>query len=77
MWTTANRPKYNRDKLHIPKDLPPKSTMFHYCDLWNYNGTLRMFRIVTAAFCCSRPCSACSRSCKNLFADAAYGGPLG
>jgi transposase len=90
MWTTANRPKYNRDKLrypsdltdeewghieplippakrggrrrevilrevlngimyvlstgcqwrYIPKDLPPKSTVFHYLDLWNYDGTL-------------------------------------
>ncbi len=24
----------------IPKDLPPKSTVFHYFDLWNYEGTL-------------------------------------
>jgi transposase len=24
----------------IPKDLPPKSTVFHYFDLWNYDGTL-------------------------------------
>src|SRR5271154_1142737 len=90
MWTSANRPKYNRDKLrypsdltdeewghieplippakrggrrrevvlrevlngimyvlstgcqwrYIPKDLPPKSTVFHYLDLWNYDGTL-------------------------------------
>ena len=24
----------------IPKDLPPKSTVFHYLDLWNYDGTL-------------------------------------
>ena len=23
-----------------PKDLPPKSTVFHYFDLWNYDGTL-------------------------------------
>jgi transposase len=90
MWTAANRPKYNRDKLrypsdltdeewghieplippakhggrrrgvkvrevlngimyvlstgcqwrYIPKDLPPKSTVFYYFDLWNYDGTL-------------------------------------
>jgi len=90
MWTAANRPKYNRDKLrypsdltdeewsyveplippakhggrrrevkvrevlngimyvlstgcqwrYLPKDLPPKSTVFHYLDLWNYDGTL-------------------------------------
>ena len=24
----------------IPKDLPPKSTVFDYFDLWNYDGTL-------------------------------------
>lgn len=24
----------------IPKDLPPKSTVFHYFDLWKYDGTL-------------------------------------
>ena len=24
----------------IPQDLPPKSTVFHYFDLWNYDGTL-------------------------------------
>jgi transposase len=90
MWTTENRPKYNRDKLRypsdlidsewalieplippakrggnkrrvnlreilngimyvlstgcqwraIPKDLPPKSTVFAYLDLWIYDGTL-------------------------------------
>jgi transposase len=25
---------------YLPKDLPPKSTVFHYLDLWNYDGTL-------------------------------------
>ena len=25
---------------YIPKDLPPKSTVFYYFDLWNYDGTL-------------------------------------
>jgi transposase len=25
---------------YIPKDLPPKSTLFGYLDLWIYNGTL-------------------------------------
>ena len=90
MWTTANRPKYNRDKLrypsdltgaewghvkplippakhggrkrkadvrevvngimyvlstgcqwrYVPKDLPPKSTLYDYFDLWTYDGTL-------------------------------------
>jgi transposase len=25
---------------YLPKDLPPKSTVFHYFDLWNYDGTL-------------------------------------
>src|ERR1700726_1690713 len=90
MWTSENRPKYNRDKLrypsdltddewshieplippakrggrkravdpreivngvmyvlstgcqwrYVPKDLPPKSTLFGYFDLWNWDGTL-------------------------------------
>ena len=90
MWTTANRPKYNRDRLrypsdltdsewghveplippakrggrkrkadvrevvngimyvlstgcqwrYVPKDLPPKSTLYDYFDLWTYDGTL-------------------------------------
>jgi transposase len=90
MWTSDNRPKYNRDKLrypsdltdaewshiepfippanrggrkrsvelreivnglmyvlstgcqwrYVPKDLPPKSTLFGYFDLWNWDGTL-------------------------------------
>ena len=90
MWTTANRPKYNRDRLrypsdltgeewahiealippakhggrkrkvdvrevvngimyvlstgcqwrYVPKDLPPKSTVHDYLDLWSYDGTL-------------------------------------
>ena len=90
MWTTENRPKYNRDTLrypsdltdaewahieplippakhggrkrkvdcreivngimyvlstgcqwrYVPKDLPPKSTLYDYFDLWTYDGTL-------------------------------------
>jgi transposase len=24
----------------VPKDLPPKSTLFSYFDLWNWDGTL-------------------------------------
>ena len=24
----------------IPKDLPPRSTLFHYLDLWSWDGTL-------------------------------------
>lgn len=90
MWTTENRPRYNRDNLRypsdltdeewalveplippgkrgggkrtvvmrnvmngimyvlstgcqwraIPKDLPPRSTLFDYLDLWSWDGTL-------------------------------------
>src|SRR5262245_35411531 len=29
----------------IPKDLPPRSTLFDYLDLWSYDGTLD--RIIT------------------------------
>jgi transposase len=25
---------------YLPKDLPPRSTVYHYFDLWNYDGTL-------------------------------------
>ena len=90
MWTTKNRPRYNRDMLRypsdltneewvlveplippgkrgggkrtvvmrevmnglmyilstgcqwraIPKDLPPRSTLYDYFDLWSWDGTL-------------------------------------
>jgi transposase len=90
MWTTENRPRYNRDKLRypsdltdkewaqvaplipparrggnrrhvdvrevmnglmyvlstgcqwraVPKDLPPRSTLYDYFDLWSWDGTL-------------------------------------
>ena len=90
MWTTENRPRYNRDRLrypsdltdaewlhiaplippgrrgggkrtvklrevvngvmyvlstgcqrrYIPKDLPPRSTVYDYFSLWSYDGTL-------------------------------------
>jgi transposase len=29
-----------RDWRAIPKDLPPRSTLFDYLDLWSYDGTL-------------------------------------
>ena len=25
---------------YVPKDLPPRSTLFDYFDLWNWDGTL-------------------------------------
>ena len=25
---------------NLPKDLPPESAVFHYFDLWNFDGTL-------------------------------------
>jgi transposase len=25
---------------YVPRDLPPRSTLFHYFDLWNHDGTL-------------------------------------
>jgi transposase len=28
----------------IPKDLPPKSTIYDYFDLWTYGGTLERIR---------------------------------
>src|SRR3984893_4867335 len=29
-----------RQRRYVPRDLPPRSTLFHYFDLWNYNDTL-------------------------------------
>ena len=26
---------------YVPKDLPPKSTLYDYLDLWNWDGTLQ------------------------------------
>ena len=54
MWTAKNRGRYDRSKLRypsdlrstgcqwraIPKDLPPRSTVHDYLDLWSYDGTL-------------------------------------
>lgn len=35
----------------IPKDLPPKSTIFHYFDLWNYEGTLEQIHYALYVKC--------------------------
>lgn len=35
----------------IPKDLPPKSTIFHYFDLWNYDGTLEQIHYALYVRC--------------------------
>jgi len=101
MWTTANRARYNRDKLRypsdvteeewaviaplipparrggrkrtvnirevfngvlyilstgcqwraIPKDLPPRSTLFHYLAGWEADGTLRRIQAVLYGQC--------------------------
>src|ERR1700690_3949375 len=122
MWTSENRPKYNRDKLrypsdltddewshiepiippakrggrkrsvepreivnglmyvlstgcqwrYVPKDLPPKSTLFGYFDLWNWDGTLDRIHHALYVKCreamdreaayprrYARPCGAC------------------
>ncbi len=31
-------------RRYVPKDLPPRSTLFHYFDLWTWNGTLDRIR---------------------------------
>ena len=101
MWTTENRPRYDRGKLrypsdltdeewalveplvppakrggrrrevnvrevvngimyvlstgcqwrYVPKDLPPKSTLHDYLDLWNYDGTLETIHHVLYMKC--------------------------
>jgi transposase len=101
MWTTANRARYNRDKLRypsdvteeewavlaplipparrggrkrsvnirevfngvlyllstgcqwraIPKELPPRSTLFHYLAGWEADGTLRRIQAVLYGQC--------------------------
>lgn len=35
----------------IPKDLPPKSTVFHYFDLWQYDGTLEQMHYALYVKC--------------------------
>ena len=36
---------------YIPKDLPPKSTLHDYLDLWNYDGTLSKIHHVIYMMC--------------------------
>ena len=36
---------------YIPKDLPPKSTLHDYLDLWNYDGTLTKIRHTLYMLC--------------------------
>ncbi len=53
MWTAESRGRYDRSKLRypsdltdeewwaaLPKDLPPKSTVYDYFDLWSWDRTL-------------------------------------
>lgn len=35
----------------IPKDLPPKSTIYSYFDLWNYDGTLERLHHILYVEC--------------------------
>lgn len=35
----------------IPKDLPPKSTLFDYLDLWNWGGTLERIHHALVVAC--------------------------
>lgn len=35
----------------VPKDLPPRSTLFDYLDLWNYDGTLERIHHVLSIKC--------------------------
>jgi transposase len=35
----------------IPKDFPPKSTVFHYFDLWHYDGTLEQIHYALYVKC--------------------------
>src|SRR3989337_2890773 len=36
---------------YVPKDLPPKSTLHDYLDLWNYDGTLETIHHVLYMKC--------------------------
>ncbi len=36
---------------YLPQDLPPKSTVFHYFDLWNFDGTLLAIHDALFALC--------------------------
>lgn len=35
----------------VPKDLPPRSTLFDYLDLWNYDGTIERIHHVLYVKC--------------------------
>ena len=35
----------------LPKDLPPKSTVWHYLDLWTYDGTLERIHYALYVMC--------------------------
>ena len=39
---------------YIPKDLPPKSTLHDYLDLWNYDGTLSKIHHLLYMLCRER-----------------------
>ena len=36
---------------YVPKDLPPRSTLYDYLDLWNYDGTLETIHHVLYVKC--------------------------
>ena len=38
----------------IPKDLPPKSSVYDYFDLWTYDGTLERIHYALYEQCCER-----------------------
>ena len=44
---------------HLPKDFPPRSTVWDYFDLWNYDGTLD--RIHDALYVAMRRSAKCNR----------------
>ena len=59
----------------IPKDLPPKSTVYDYFDLWTYDGTLQ--RIHYALYDQLLVQEVLSRNLRDRRAVARYGGLTG
>jgi transposase len=59
----------------VPKDLPPKSTIYEYFDLWTYDGTLKRIHHTLYEQCREQ---ACYRRCKSaLFWRQIGEGPPG
>ena len=54
----------------IPKDLPPRRTLFDYLDLWSYDGTDRRNHVTASA---SAPCHSLATPANIKWAETSRG----